>query len=227
MATPIANLGVRAVGSGVLTANHNLLAGSHRKVLVYGGLEDAASRTLTGVTYDGMPMSLAAQGSAAGAAVNYGAIWYIDLPDSFPAGTYAVVATASGSTSDRCVLARALSGIAPGEPYQALSNGEGAPGDTTIENILSPALALPQWAFSYAISGNTGTFTAGGTQVQYDQFNTASTANQMADQEGGSGETSLSTTLTAGILNRLIRLCCVWTSYDASILPDPLQFGCP
>lgn len=226
MAIPIANLGVKAVNSGDVTVNHTLLAGSNRKVLAYVGLEDAASRTVTGITYGGVAMHLAVQASAVGAAANYATIWYLD-EDELPAdGVNAVAAALSGATSDRCILVRALSGIAQGAPYQARLIAETAPGDGTIENTMQPGVAVPQWAFSYATAGNTGSWAAGGTQVEYDEFNTASTCNQYADQAGGAGQTTLASTFT-GTLNRLIRLSCVWTSFQASLMPDSLQFGSP
>jgi hypothetical protein len=148
MAITVNNI-LTQVGGGAATSvtfsSYNVGAGTAgaRKLEVSIQIE-SDDRTVTGVTYGGVALTLADSVSlGAGAGYNYGSVWYIDDAD-IGAGsqTEDIVITLSGSTTKVTCIARWLDDVAQGAPTQTVTASDISAGLTSFDATINGVAAL-------------------------------------------------------------------------------------
>lgn len=148
MAITVNNILTEAGGgaaTSVTFSSYNVGAGTAgtRKLEVSIQIE-SDDRTVTGVTYGGVALTLADSVSlGSGAGYNYGAVWYIDDAD-IGAGsqTEDIVITLSGSTTKVACIARWLDDVAQGAPTQTVTASDISAGLTSFDATINGVAAL-------------------------------------------------------------------------------------
>lgn len=198
--------------------SHTLVSGTARKVIVMVAAENGAAIDVSGVTYGGQAMTLAVDYEQPVTGYRqFCAIWYIDEADLPSDGVQTIAVTFAGTNTscEYSIYCAEYTGIAQGSPDDTDTNYQTT---SPIANTLS-AIATGAWAFSVASCGNTGSYTWNESQVELLDFTDASSQHGIAELRGGSGQTSLNTTFT-GTVNRLARICAVWSELSGPAITD-------
>lgn len=193
---------------------HTLVAGANRLIVVCVGGETTLADTSpiwypTSVTYGGQAMTQAARAetteTASGYSNNSSGLWYI-LEANLPANglqTIQVNGTGPNSSVELFGVCALYQGVFQGALDATASNFINAPSGNTITNTISPTVG--SWVISSYVSGNTGTWTVSGSQVEIYDNQQTTTSFGACELRGAIGtETSLSSTASGA--NRLTRV---------------------
>lgn len=147
-----------------LSWSHTLGAGFFRLVTVGVAVEDASNTdcVVTGVTFNGVAMTQANSTNVLSTSVYLCvSLWYILEANLPAAGTYVIGVTTAAASDDITAEATSLAGVKQVAPQATTTNS-----CTTCSNALSTSIttALPdEWIVDAIGCGNTGTYTATGT----------------------------------------------------------------
>ncbi|MHA2032582.1 MAG: hypothetical protein ACW99Q_24700, partial [Candidatus Kariarchaeaceae archaeon] len=199
-----------------LSWSHTLVVGTNRMVVVYTGLENNGAMDIDSVTYGGQAMTQAVEDEVVSGFRNRVEIWYIleaNLP-SEGSNTVSISSTGTPSTLENYGICMQYNGVFQSAPEA--TDGISQTVGTTITNTISPS--TDSWVLSAVVSGsNTPVeFSHDQGQVEQWEFNDASSTFAVAELQGGSGETSVSSTQT-GTINRLVRVAASFKPAPSSI----------
>jgi hypothetical protein len=194
--------------------NHTLVSGVYRMIVVGVGGETTLADTspiwvATSVTYGGQAMTQAVRAAttetASGYSNNSSELWYI-LEEDLPADglqTIQVNGTGPNSSVELFGVCALYQGVLQEAPEANDSIFINSPSGNTITNTISPSTG--SWVRSSYVSGNTGTWTVSGSQVEIYDNQQTTTSFGACELRGAIGtETSLSSTASGA--NRLTRV---------------------
>lgn len=150
-----------STASTSLTVSHTIGGGRNRCLFV--GVEAQAGNNLTGVTYNGVAMTIYGTGQATGVAGYYNYMYYMKEADLPATGAYNIVASFS-SSSTKLVMAESLYGIDQNTPIEA-DNAISTTGTNPAGSVTT--LTAGAWVFGTSrINAFAPTAASGTTQRQ-------------------------------------------------------------
>ena len=173
MAVTVNNVLTELVGSAVNTITesaYTIPAGSSQVLLAIVATTDNASTTdgdVTGVTYDGNAMTLAAQEPHSGTPCPHTEIWYVDAPAAL-AASGDVVATTAANINAMALTTLTLNNAAQGGP----------------EATATAEYAVDPYADSITTATNNAMIIAAVNYHDNTRFTPASSQNEEADHGG-------------------------------------------
>jgi hypothetical protein len=190
-------------GANVSTRSwsHTIGSGSNRKLVVGVAVEDAAgNQNVSSVTYNGVALSFATGVTVGTGTVGRVELWYLDEASLPAAGTYTVQVTMPGTVAEIDTGAISVAGARAGAPQVTATNTA-----TTTNSITTNIATLTNntWLFDAVVSGDTGSFTAGGGQTErWDRTTSTATGAASTKAVASAGATSMTQTFNA-TANRL------------------------
>lgn len=154
MAITISELDYGTIGGAASSIPRAVTIGSGTKRRIVAFFFKNTAITVTGVTFDGNAMNA---GLSFTTDITLSQ-WYYDVPDAVPAGTYNVVATLSGSSSQYCWDIFEVAGAVAGAPESAPAVVSSNTASPTAVNVTSTAGAA-RFSALVCSSGSTVGFT--------------------------------------------------------------------
>lgn len=140
--------------------NHTV-AGSDRMLVVGIVMQDTtdADRTVTGVTYNGVAMSLAKEQDNNADDIS-ASLWYLANPAT---GTNSISCTLNGTVSNSIGMAVSLTGVDPGAPDD--NNGANASNANSVSTTVNSTVN-DSWAVDVMCTASSATIVVGADQTQ-------------------------------------------------------------
>lgn len=195
------------------TFSHTIGGGSNRVLAVMVLVEEGSGgpKTVSGVTYDGVAMTLAGAIATTEAANVDAELWYMLEADLPAAGAHDVVVTLSSALSSGCAIfaATSIADAAQAAPIVATNrtNTDGTTFSTPVVTV-----AANSWALDVVAGNNANTWTADGGQTERTDQQAGGTAATMGTSTkvvAAAGSTTLGWT-AAGSQGRFAQVVAVW-----------------
>ena len=184
-----------------MTLSHTIGGGTARLLVVGISAECNDGITVTGVTYNGQPLTKAASVQADTGTVGTADLWYLLEADLPAAGAYNVEVTTSGYTA-KSVGAISLAGVAQQAPEASNTNTNVGPDyiSTSITTLTDGA-----WVVDVVEQGNASAFTADGGQTErYQEIAGSSNGAASTKEMATAGATSMGWSASANRLAHVV-----------------------
>ena len=154
-----------ALNVSTLSWSHTIGGGSNRKLIVGVAVEEdvLGDEPVTGITYNGVPLTFAQAVTAGPGFLTRAEVWYMDEANLPASGTYTIQVSTTGAVRELIAGAITIAGAQSGAPEATATNTnfDNATITTAITTLTNGA-----WLIDVASSGDAGSFTSGAGQTK-------------------------------------------------------------